>query len=491
MNEKKQSLKTNLVFNFISQILTLIIPLITTPYLSRILHEEGNGQISYSLSVISFFILFASLGFTTYGQREIAKVRDDKKERSKTFWEIVILKSLSTLASGIVFFCIFYTSGFKKCDELILIFSIELFSTMFDITFFFQGEENFKSLAIRNILLKVLGLILIFCFVQTSDDTWIYALCLSISLLFSYIIMWPSLKGKIIFIRPSALSFKRHLLPTLRIFIPQLAATVYTTMDKLMIGWFSSNSDYDNGCYDQAYKINSAALLLVIVISPVLAPRNTYDYTNHNSSDFKRHINFSIQYTWMIGLPLIAGFSVLSYNLSSWYLGSGYAEVPLLLQIMSVRFVFSGFSELCSNQIFVAIGKEKYSTIATIISAVLNCILDYFFIIKMGSIGAAITTAICEFVVSLILVLLAVKKGFFSFKDLFSPFWKYFLSSLVMFLVIFFIQKYMGYSVWTFILITFVGIVVYFMLLLVLRDKFLIYWVKKGLGKISSRKSKK
>ncbi len=124
----------------------------------------------------------------------------------------------------------------------------------------------------------------------------------------------------------------------------------------------------------------------------------------------------------MIGLLLIAGFSVFSSNLSSWYLGSGYGEVPLLLQIILVRFVFSGFSELCSNQICVAIGKEKYSTIATIISAVLNYIFDYFFIIKTGAIGATITTAICEFLVSLIFVLLAVKKDSFLLRIYFCLF---------------------------------------------------------------------
>jgi O-antigen/teichoic acid export membrane protein len=378
VNNSKPSLKKNLVYNFISQILTLIIPLFTTPYLSRVLGEEGNGQLSYSLSVITVFLLFASLGFTTYGQREIAKVRDDKEARSKVFWEIILLRVITTTVTYAVFFSLFFTTGFKKCNDLILIYSIEIFSTVFDVTFFYQGEEDFKSLAIRSISIRIATLILIFCLIKSSDDTWIYALCISVLYFFSFLVMWPNLKGKIVFVKLRNLSFKRHILPTFRIFIPQLAITVYSVMDKLMIGWFATNSDYENGCYEQAYKINNIGLLLVTVISSVLAPRNTYDYKNGNTDKFKEHIDFAIHYTWMIGLPLIAGFIVLSKNLSSWYLGDGYDEVPLLLQIMSVRFVASGLSELCGNQIFIPIGKEKYYTIATCAAALSNVVLNYF-----------------------------------------------------------------------------------------------------------------
>lgn len=484
----KPNLKKNFIYNFISQILTLVIPLITTPYLSRILGEEGNGQISYSLSIVTVFILFASLGFTTYGQREIAKVRDDKEATSKVFWEITILKAITTIISSGFFFALLYTTGFKKCNNLILIFSIELLSTIFDVTFFFQGEENFKSLALRTIFLKVLGLILIFCFIKTSDDTWIYALCLSISYFLSYVIMWPSLKGKISFVKLNTLSFKKHIGPTLRIFVPQLAVTIYSVMDKLMIGWFATNSDYENGCYEQAYKINSVALILVTVISSVLAPRNTYDYKSGNLDSFKNHINFAIHYTWMMGLPLIAGFAVLSNNLSSWYLGEGYAEVPLLMQIMSIRFVCSGISELCGNQIFIAIGKEKYYTIATCVAAVVNITLNYFFIKLLGATGAAISTAVCEFLVASILATIAIRKKYFSFKDLFSCSWKYLISALVMLVTIYFIQKYLPYTIWSFLVIMFTGAIEYFLILLALRDSFLTYWLGRFINKFQKKK---
>ncbi|MFA6755253.1 MAG: flippase [Bacilli bacterium] len=485
---KSKNLKVNVLFNFLSQVLTLIIPLITTPYLSRVLHEEGNGQISYSLSIITIFVLFSSLGFTTYGQREIAKVRDDKTLKSKVFWEIVISKFFTTILSACVFFCFYFTIGFKKCDYLILIFSIEIFSNIFDITFLFYGEENFKSLAIRTILFKLLGLILIFCFVKTENDTWIYALCLSLSLLFSYLIMWPSLKNKISFIPFKELSLKRHFVPALRIFLPQLAVVIFSTLDKSMIGWFSSNSDYDNGCYEQAYKINSAALLLVTVISPVFAPRNAYDYEHKNMDQLKRHLNFSIHYTWMIGLPLIAGFYVLAGNLCTWYLGSGYDEVPLLLKIMSIRFVSSGFSELCGNQLFIAIGKEKSVTIATFFAAFLNCILNYFFITWWGAIGAAISTAICECVVALILIILSIKEKLILKFDFIKCLWKYLLSSIIMFVTIYFIQKVLPNEIWSFCVIVLIGGIEYFLCLIVLKEEYLLTFIKNVTKKFHKKK---
>jgi O-antigen/teichoic acid export membrane protein len=259
-------------------------------------------------------------------------------------------------------------------------------------------------------------------------------------------------------------------------------------MDKLMIGWFATNSDYENGCYEQAYKINSVALLLVTVISSVLAPRNTYDYKNGNIDSFKGHINFAIHYTWMIGLPLIAGFAVLSSNLSSWYLGDGYAEVPLLMQIMSVRFVCSGISELCGNQIFIAIGKEKYYTIATCVAAIVNIILNFFFIDIWGAIGAAISTSICEFLVASMLATIAIRKKYFSFKDLFSCSWKYLISALVMLVTVYFIQKYLPYTIWSFIVIMLTGAIEYFLILLALRDSFLTYWLRRFINKFKKKK---
>ncbi len=488
-NNKQPSLKKNYFYNFINQILVLIIPLITTPYLARVLGEEGNGQYSFSFSIITYFILFANLGFNTYGQREIAKNRDDKAKKSQTFWEIVILRAFFTFSSLIILYSIGFTIGYGIVyTKLILILSIHVIAVVFDIQFLYQGEEDFKSISIRTIILKLIGMVCIFIFVKERDDTWIYALCLSIATLFSNVIMWPGIIDRIEKVKISDLCLRKHFLPAFVIFLPTLAVTIYSVLDKTMIGLLSSgNSDYENGCYDQAYKINSIALLLVTVISPIMIPRNSSDYSKGNMEEIKKHIEFSCNYVWLLSIPLLLGFFVLSKNLSTWFLGDGYDEVPILLQIMAIRFIASGFIEVFGYQYFIVIGKEKITTIATIVAAIVNFSLNFLLIPVYGAIGAAITTAISEVLVFLVLSFFFFKQKIISFRFFLIRSVKNILAAIIMFISIFFMQKNMDLSLLSFVLITLVGGTIYFLMLWILRDSFFISLKDKVIYSIKSK----
>jgi O-antigen/teichoic acid export membrane protein len=489
---KKGTLKSNFFFNFISQILTLIIPLITTPYLARVLGTDVNGQIGFSSSIVTYFTLAANFGFSVYGQREIAKYQNDERERSKAFEEIFFLRLLFSTASlaaylGIVF------SGLldSKYQAFLAIQIITIVSCAFDPTFYYQGAEDFKSLALRTISIKLISLICVFIFVKKAGDAWIYVLVNAVSILLSYLIMLPGVSSTTRFIKFKELNIWKRFWPAFLIFLPNLAIVIYSVLDQTMIGLLSSNPDYENGCYEQAYKINSAILLLVTVISPAMIPRNAHDYAIHDYNSLKKHLLFAVNYVWIIGIPLIVGCAIMAPSLSSWFLGKEYEEVPLLLQIMSVRFVVSGFFVIFSNQLFIAIGKEKYSTIATFAGAIINFSLNYFFIQWKGATGAAIATAICETVVCLILGIIAFKKKFFNFSSFFKPLIKPLIASLFMFFPIFFMNRYLTYSVWTFIIIVLVGIITYILSLIVMKDSFLIMLFKKEIYLIKSKFSKR
>ena len=478
MEQNKKTIVKNYVFNLISQVMVLIIPLITSPYLARVLHEEGTGKISFSNSIITYFILIANLGFTIYGQREIARVRDDINKKSQVFFEIIIIRLVLTIVSLLILYTILFTVGFgEKYNYLILIFSITILAVAFDITFYFQGIEDFKTIAIRSVLVKLAGMILIFIFVKTENDLWIYAFCLSATTIISNLLMWPKLYKQLK--KPSEkLHFARHFRPSMMVFLPALAVTVYSVLDKTMIGFLSSNPDYDNGCYEKAYQINSMALLLITVISPVMIPRNAYQYSNGDIDGVGNNMYFTCNYVWLFGLPLIAGFAVLSWNLSSWFLGDGFKEVPIMLIIMSVRFVSSGLAVVFGDQFFIIANKEKYCLIATMAAALLNFGLNFLFIPKFGAIGAAITTAIAEVMVTFVLALFIIKTRIISIQKVLLMSWKYLLASAIMFISIFFIQKQLPFAIWTFLLITFIGATIYFSFLLIIRDKFIIKLIK-------------
>lgn len=479
---KRHGLKANFIFNFISQILTLIIPLITTPYVWNVLGRDGNGQYSFSLSIITYFIFFANLGFDLYGQKQIAACREDKQKKSAIFWELFILKLITTsIAMGVLIGVLFGVGFGVKYDKLILILAIQIVAVPFDIQFFFRGDEDFLSIAIRTILMKVAGMICIFVFVKNNTQVWLYSLCLSLSIIASNFIMWPSALLRLGRVPLKQLSLLRHLKPAILVFLPTLAVMVFSVFDKTMIGLLAQNPDAENGYYEKAYQINSVVLLLVTIISSVMMSRNAYDYSEGHYEKVREHLYSASRYVWMMGLPLIAGFAVLSHNLCAWFFRTEYEGIPILLIIMSVRFIVSGFTEVLSNQLFIAIGKNHYPFIATAFAAVINVTLNYFLIPKYGAVGAAIATAVCEVANTAVHFLIAVRKKYISFVKVMASCWKYIISAGIMFVPIFFMQRAMGESVWTFMLITATGGIVYALSLFLLRDVFFLKYVKIGL----------
>ena len=247
-----------------------------------------------------------------------------------------------------------------------------------------------------------------------------------------------------------------------------------------MIGLLSLNPDYDNGCYEQAYKINSVAQIVVTLVSGVMLPRNSHDYEIGNIEGMNQHIYFTSNYVWFVSLPLLVGFLVLSNNFSSWFFGEGYAEVPLLLQIMAIRLVVAGFSVILGER-FIAIKKELFWTIAVGIGATVNIFVNYLMIPKYGAIGAAVATALTEIMICIAMVFMTIlyKKEKISVRKIFIMSWKYILAVCAMFGIMFLMQHFMHYSVWEFIVIATVGVVLYFLVLFILRDKFLFELLQK------------
>lgn len=369
---------------------------------------------------------------------------------------------------------ILFTSGFgEKYNFLILILSIQVISVPFDVQFLFKGEEKFKVIALRTIFIRLAILVCIFSFVKTENDTWIYALCISLATFIPNFIMSISILGKLRIPKFSELKFKKHIKPAILIFIPTLAVTIYSVFDKTMIGFLSENSDYENGCYEHAYKLNSIMTFMTTILSTVLVSRNANDYGKYGIDGIKQSLYFSSNFVWFMSLPLIVGNFVLARNLCSWYLGDGYIIVPELTWIMSIRFLTSGFTEVFGSQLFIVIGKEKYPLVAAICAAILNVSLNFLFIPIFGSIGAAITTAISETSIMLILAFFVIRGKYLSVKKILLMSWKYIISAAVMFPAVYFLNECFEYSWWSFIIVTITGMLVYFTCLLILRDSFI------------------
>jgi O-antigen/teichoic acid export membrane protein len=317
-NEKvqpRQSIAKNYVFNVVYQIFILIVPLITTPYLSRVLGAEGIGQYSFSNSIASYFTLVAALGFGYYAQREIANHQGDKKTQSLIFWEILIVRFFSTAISTIICCSLGWAGVYKTYTVLMWWWILQIGATEFDITFLFQGNEEFGKIVGRNLIAKILSIVLIFSLVKRPDQVWVYVLCFAGSTFVGNISLWFYLPQ---FLSP--VSFKElkpwhHLLPTLRLFLPTIAASVYTLLDKILIGVLIQDtyvveetqviggvetavqvtkrySDLENGYYEQSEKIVKMAMTVITALGTVMIPRNSTEYANGNIEKVKMQCLF-------------------------------------------------------------------------------------------------------------------------------------------------------------------------------------------------------
>jgi len=278
----------NYLYNAFYQVFILLVPLITIPYLARVLGPTGVGINSYTNSIIQYFILFGSIGVDLYGNRQIAFVRGDKVRLTQTFYEIFIMRVITiciAYAAFIVF--LMFTHEYKN---YYLAQSLSIIAAAFDISWFFMGVENFAVTVFRNLLIRIVTLICIFSFVKSSADLYIYILILSVSLLLGNMSLFPSLHRYINRPNFKGLHITRHLMPSIILFVPQIATQIYLVLNKTMLG--SMISVRAAGYFDQSDKIVKMVLAIVTATGTVMLPHVANAFAN---GEHKRFIHIFIK----------------------------------------------------------------------------------------------------------------------------------------------------------------------------------------------------
>lgn len=503
----KKTVTKNYIYNVIYQIIAIISPLITTPYLSRILGADGIGQYSYTYSITSFLMVFAALGFGYYGQREIAKVQDDREKQTCLFWEIFLLRLISVSVCCLVMALLPKISLFSYYQNLLYIWIIQIAAVAFDITFLFYGNENFGGVVLRNIILKAISIALIFIFVKQREQVWIYVLCVAGSSFLGNISLWPAVPKLINKPTFSQLHFKRHIIPMLRLFIPAIASSVYSTIDKFLIGVLvpgtyiqettqivdgaqvivkveKNISDLENGYYEQAVKLINLCTTIVISLGTVITPRNTKLFADKNIDGFKKNLNVGIKYTFFVGVPLAFGLAAISRNLIPWFFGDEYSACEQLIYIMCPLILLLGLNNLFGLQILVAQSKDSKYTLGILISAVLNLALDFILIPLLYSSGAAVGSVIAEFVGVFVMWLFCRKDV--GLSEILKQSWKFLLSGAVMFGVVYTTDCFISSSVLNTLLLILLGAFVYFILLFIMNEEFTKSLFKKAVSYFQS-----
>lgn len=481
---KKRSIKKNYILNLTYQILTLLIPLVTTPYLSRVLEADGTGQYSFMYSVVTYFILVATLGTLSYGQREISYVQDEVELRSKVFFSIEIVSCISTAIVLIVFGLFTY---FQKTNQIYyLVFSLNILAVAFDISWFFQGLEEFGIIVSRNIFFKLLTLLFIFTLVKDKSDLLIYIAGTSILTLASAVSLWTYIPKYICKVSMHELKLIETFKGTLLLFVPAIATSVYTVLDKTMIGLITE-SDYENGYYEQATKISKVAIALISSFATVMMPRIGYYYNKHDYKSVNTYMLKSYRFMWFLSVPMCFGLIGITRSFVPWFYGPGFEKEYELLPVVSLLTIAIGISTITGSQYLVPTKRQKEFNTSIIAGSVINVILNIFLIPRFMSIGAAIASVIAETAISVIQ--LTYVKNEIDLSLILKSSSKYFVSAVIMLGYLLLIGNKLGTTAMSTLIMIVTGGVLYILLLIVFKDILVLELINSVKGKLVKRKN--
>lgn len=449
--------------------MNILAPLITTPYTARVLTTEGIGEYSYSESITSYFVLFAVLGTATYAQREISYVQDDKEARSRVFYNTLSLRWLTTA----VLLTAYLTAMHEKI--LFLILAVNILNVAFDITWFFQGMEEFGKIAGRNLFFKSVSILYPFIFVKTEKDLIAYAVGMVGLNILGNMSMWYYLRNYVL--KPDFFHIRpfENMSAILSLFVPTIAIQIYTIFDKTMLGLFTETA-YENGCYEQAMKVVRALQIIVSAVGTVMAPRIGYYFARADRKSVQEYMLKSFRFVWFIAVPLALGVIGISDNMVSWFFGAGYDKVEILLKILPVLAIIIGMSNVTGIQYLIPTKRQNVLTRTVVAGAAVNFGMNLVLIPKFYSVGAALASVAAEIVIT-VLQLYCVRKEI-DMLSVFRSGKNYLLAGAIMLCILRMENRYLSSSLIHTVCMIVSGMMMYVLTLWVVKDTFFLDNVK-------------
>lgn len=396
---KEESAKTNFIFNVCYQVFILVLPLITAPYISRVLGADNIGIYSYTQAFANYFVLFAMLGVNNYGNREIARTRDDRTTLSKTFWEIYTTQAFLTSVLSICY--IVYSVCFVTNNKTIYL--IQLFyviSAGMDINWFCYGLEKFKVTVTRSTVVRICTAIAIFVFVKNQSDLWKYTLIMAAGTLIGQIVVWPFVIHRIDFIRPTVKGMLKHVKGNCILFIPVLAVSLYNVMDKLMLGNISTTTEV--GFYSYAEKIVQIPIAIIAALGTVLMPRISNLVVAGDNKKSEDLMDKSMLVAMFSSVAFAFGLAAISKPFTIWFYGNDFARCGNYIFLLSPIIIFKSWSAIIRTQYIIPNKKDGIFILSVSTGAIVNLILNALLIPRFDGYGAIVGTFFAELAVCLV-----------------------------------------------------------------------------------------
>lgn len=457
--------KINLIFQVFYQILQIILPVVTAPYVSRVLGVDNVGTYSYIYSVASYFVLFSMLGINNYGNKLIASKKMNKTKVDEAFSNLFALHFI--IAVSVLVLYIIYVCLFSENVKYGMIASLYLVGAIFDISWAFFGLEEFKITVTRATIIRLVTIICIFVFVKAPDDFWIYLLIMSCGTCISQSIIWIIVPKYFTFVVPSWRQMRDHIKPLLELFIPVIAISLYKIMDKVMIRHLASTAQL--GLYENAEKLINIPMGIITAVGMVMLPRAASLLSENNEISVKKSISDTIKYVMIIAFALAFGIAAIADDFVPFFFGNEFIGTSVMLKGLSITIPFLALANVIRTQYLIPKGNNRIYIGSVFCGAVVNLVANFILIPRLLGNGAVIGTILAEAVVCLI-QFVAVNRELSLVKDLRASF-PYMVIGFVMYLVVKLVGKMMFAGIFKILIEMVCGVLIYGVLTLLVLYK--------------------
>lgn len=453
---KSNSVKKNFIYQLVYDILIMILPFLTSPYIARVIGAEGLGIYSYHYSISYYFVLFSILGLRNYGNRTIAKCRDNKEELDSTFSNLLAVHILVSLICCVGYIAYLFVVNQNEKIYAAIMF-IQVLSGLFDISWFYFGIEHFKLTVSINTVVKVVNVICVFVFVKNTKDLWIYCLIMALGALISQIALWFPLNKYVHLVRPQWQIMKTHIKPMLILFIPSIAVSLYKYMDKIMIGVLSNKIQL--GFYENAEKVINIPTTIITSFGTVMLPKMSNLMSTKGKNEIGRYIKISMFYVMWLSYALTFGLASVATVFAPVFWGTDFYQSGLIIMGLAITIPFISFANVIRTQYLIPSSRDKEFMVSVVSGAVVNLIVNAILIPTKGSFGAMIGTIIAEVTVCAIQCW-TVRKELQLF-DLFKQSSPFVFFGILMFAVVFGMGRVLSCNVMTLLLQIAMGGLIY------------------------------
>lgn len=394
INKNIKTITFDYLYNFFYQILLLIVPLITTPYITRVFGTDSLGEYTYSFTIANYFGIFALLGINNYGNRSIAQRRDDTQEISNTFSQIYSIQLIASFVCLIIYAMLYIVVAPKVDIVFYVINGFYIFSAVFDVNWLLFGLEKFKLTVARNLVVKIVLTVAIFIFVKTPDDIYIYAILIVMSYIVTNVCVLPYVFKITKFKLPLLDDIKKHIKPIFILFVPVIAVSIYKFMDKLMLGNMVNMSEVT--IYEYSQRMTNIPAGVYGALGTVMLPKISNLIAQKDEKTANKYTVVSLMIVGFIMPAMALGLASIAPEFSLIFYGDAYEKCGIVIQTMVPMLIFISANNVIRTQVLLPYERDNVYIVALGLGAISNLVLNFILIPIYGAVGASIATVAAE-----------------------------------------------------------------------------------------------